>query len=136
MTYTKQEKISILSELILMAHADKHIKKEELAFINTIGKRLELDESELAYMIEHPEELEIAVPKQFVKRVVHFHRLMLMMHIDGHVDKTELQLLHETALRYGIRKSTVDTLLTTMEKYPHGEIPPTELLAIHDRNNN
>lgn len=136
MTYTKQEKKAILSELILMAHADKHIKKEELTFLEAIGKRLELDLDELHLMIERPEELKIEVPKQFVKRVVHFHRLMLMMHIDGHVDSAELQLLYNTALRYGIRKSTVDTLLGTMKKYPHGEIPPSELLEIHDRNNN
>lgn len=136
MTYTIEEKKAILSELIIMAHADQHIKKEELAFIHAIGKRLELDEEELSYMVEHPEELETTVPKNFVKRVVHFHRLMLMMHIDGHVDKAELELLYQTALRYGIRKSTVDTLLNTMERYPHGEIPPSELLSIHQRNHN
>ncbi|WOI23660.1 hypothetical protein [Nonlabens ulvanivorans] len=136
MTYTLEEKKAILSELIIMAHADQHIKKEEIAFIHAIGKRLELDEKELSHMLEHPEELETMIPKQFVKRVVHFHRLMLMMHIDGHVDAAELQLLYQTALRYGIRKSTVDTLLNTMEKYPHGEIPPSELMSIHQRNHN
>ena len=136
MTYTQKEKKAILSELILMAHADNILKKEELAFIEAVGKRLNLDSDELAYMIKHPEKLDVHVPQDFVKRVVHFHRLMLMMHIDGHVDVTELQFLYETALRYGIRKSTVDTLLSTMEDYPHGEIPPTELLAIHQRNNN
>lgn len=136
MTYTNQEKRAILSELILMAHADQQIKKEELAFLQAISKRLELSEEELSYMIDNPGELENEIPKQFVKRIVHFHRLMLMMHIDGHVDNAELQLLYETALRYGIRKSTVDTLLTTMEKYPHGEIPPAELMSIHQRNHN
>lgn len=136
MTYTDQEKKAILSELIIMAHADHHIKKEEIAFIQAIGKRLNLDNDELAHMVEHPEELKVELPKEYVKRIVHFHRLMLMMHIDGSVDIAELQLLYETALRYGIRKSTVDTLLRTMEHYPHGEIPPTELLGIHQRNSN
>ncbi|MEO9559395.1 MAG: hypothetical protein ABJG51_09625, partial [Nonlabens ulvanivorans] len=75
MTYTLEEKKAILSELIMMAHADQHIKKEEIAFIHAIGKRLELDEKELSHMLEHPEELETMIPKQFVKRVVHFHRL-------------------------------------------------------------
>lgn len=136
MTYTLEEKKAILSELIIMAHADQHIKKEEIAFIHAIGKRLELDEEELSHMVEHPEELKITVPQQFVKRIVHFHRLMLMMHIDGHVDSAELQLLYQTALKYGIRKTTVDTLLHSMEKYPHGEIPPSELMSIHQRNHN
>lgn len=136
MTYTIQEKKAILSELILMAHADLKVKKEELAFIQAIGTRLSLNTTELTYMVNHPEELKVEVPQQFSKRVIHFHRLMLMMHIDGHVDQAELQLLYETALRYGIRKSTVDTLLSTMEKYPHGEIPPSELLEIHQRSNN
>ncbi|MGJ8685630.1 MAG: hypothetical protein ACSHWW_13450 [Nonlabens sp.] len=136
MTYTDQEKIAILSELVLMAHADSKIKKEELSFLHAISKRLDLDKDLLGQMLENPKDLKIEIPQHFIKRVVHFHRLMLMMHIDGDVDKAELQLLYETALRYGIRKSTVDTLISTMEKYPHGEIPPTELLSIHQRDNN
>jgi len=136
MNYTKEEKIAIISELIIMAHADQMLKKEEVSFLTAISKRLEIDATEIKHMIEHPEELEITVPIQFSKRVIHFHRLMLMMHIDGHVDDSELQLLYTTALRYGIRKNTVDRLLLTMEKYPHGEIPPSELMEIHQSNSN
>lgn len=136
MTYTKEEKIAIISELIIMAHADHKLKKEEISFLTAISSRLEIDAIIMKHMIEHPEELEIIVPKQFTKRILHFHRLMLMMHIDGHVDQEELQLLYHTALRYGIRKNTVDRLLLTMEKYPHGEIPPSELMEIHQSNSN
>lgn len=136
MTYTQEEKIAIISELIIMAHADHKLKKEEISFLTAISNRLEIDATIMKHMIEHPEELEIVVPKQFAKRILHFHRLMLMMHIDGHVDDQELELLYNTSLRYGIRKGTVDHLLTTMEKYPHGEIPPTELMEIHQSNNN
>ena len=63
MTYTQKEKKAILSELILMAHADNILKKEELAFIEAVGKRLNLDSDELAYMIKHPEKLDVHVPK-------------------------------------------------------------------------
>lgn len=136
MVYTIEEKKHIISELILMAHADQHLKKEEIAFITSVGKRMELSNEDIEYMILHPEELTTTIPKDYTKRIVHFHRMMLMMHIDGHVDDQELQLLHDVALQYGFRKSTVDALLQSMIRYPHGEIPPSELMEIHLRSSN
>ncbi|MEN8817495.1 MAG: hypothetical protein ABF274_11585 [Nonlabens sp.] len=136
MVYTTEEKKHIISELILMAHADQHLKKAEIAFIKSVGKRMELDDDDIIYMIQHPEELTTLVPKDYTKRIVHFHRMMLMMHIDGHVDDQELQLLHDVALQYGFRKGTVDALLQSMTRYPHGEIPASELMEIHIRNSN
>jgi uncharacterized tellurite resistance protein B-like protein len=136
MIYTTKEKKHIISELILMAHADNRLKKEEITFITSVGKRMKLSDEEIKYMLNHPEELTIKVPKDYTKRIVHFHRMMLMMHIDGHVDEQELQLLHEVALQYGFRKTTVDILLQSMIKYPHGEIPASELMQIHIRDSN
>ena len=136
MTYTLQEKTDILKELIAMAYADQHLKKEEIEFIKAIAKRIHVNEEQLREMMEHPDQDAVQPPKEFVKRIIHFHRLMLMMHIDGNVDDSELQLLYEIALRYGIRGITVTKLLNTMEKYPHGEIPPSELLEIHSETSN
>jgi uncharacterized tellurite resistance protein B-like protein len=136
MIYTIEEKKYIISELILMAYADHHLKKEEIAFITAVGKRMKLSGEEISYMVEHPEELTILIPKNHTKRIVHFHRMMLMMHIDGHVDDQELQLLHDVALQYGFRKTTVEALLHSMIKYPNGEIPPIELMEIHMRSSN
>ncbi len=136
MAYTLQEKTDILRELIIMAYADDHLKKEEVEFIKAIAQRIDVDEEQLEHMINHPDSRPVKPPRQFSKRIIHFHRLMLMMHIDGSVDNSELQVLHEIALRYGIRGITVNKLLDTMSKYPHGEIPPTELLQIHSTTNN
>jgi len=136
MTYTTEEKKHIISELILMAFVDNRLQKEEIAFVTSVGKRMELSDEEINYLLTHPEELSISTPKDYNKRIIHFHRMMLMMHIDGHVDEQELQLLHEVALQYGFRKTTVDTLLQSMIKYPHGEIPVSELMQIHTRNSN
>jgi uncharacterized tellurite resistance protein B-like protein len=136
MMYTAEEKKDIISELILMAHADNYLKNEEIAFITTVGKRMQLSDEEIAYMVDHPEELTTVVPKEYTKRIVHFHRMMLMMHIDGHVDEQELQLLHDVALQYGFRKTTVDALLQSMITYPYGELPLSELMQIHRRSSN
>ena len=136
MTYTVQEKTDILMELISMAHADQHLKQEEVEFIKVVGKRLQVDEKQISEMLDQPSGETTKPPKEFIKRILHFHRIMLMMRIDGDVDEKELQLLHEIALRYGIRRLTVLSLLEVMEKYPHGDIPPTELLAIHTQSSN
>lgn len=135
-TYTDKEKQDILNELINMAHADSKLKAAEIAFIKVLGGRLGVEDALVDYMIEHPEDAKPETPQVHTKRIVHFHRMMLMMHIDGEVSTEELQLLHEVGLRYGIRKSTITTLLETMKQYPHGEIPPTELIEIHMRDHN
>jgi uncharacterized tellurite resistance protein B-like protein len=136
MTYTVNEKKSLIADLILMALVDKELRTEEIAFIKSVGKRMDVGEKELVEMISKPEQLVVETPKDFTKRIIHFHRLMLMMHIDGNVDHKELQLLNEIALKYGFRKTIVDSLLATMAKYPHGEIPPSELLQIHTSSSN
>ncbi|MGB5981943.1 MAG: hypothetical protein WBG46_07330 [Nonlabens sp.] len=136
MTYTTQEKHSLLGQLIKMALIDKKLKQEELAFVTKVSERLEIDKEDLHHMIKSPDNIKLETPRNFTKRIIHFHKLMLMMHIDGHVDKKELQFLHEVALKYGFRKSVVDALLESMKSYPHGEIPPSELLQIHSSQNN
>lgn len=136
MTYTDQEKLDILTELVYMAHADSFLKTEEISFINALAKRLGLAEDRVQDILENPENLTLKVPNTQSKRMVHFHRMMLMMHIDGSVNDDELQLLHEVGLRYGIRKATITVLLDTMKKYPHGEIPAADLISIHLRENN
>jgi len=136
MAYSTQEKTDILKELISMAHADHHLKKEEVEFIKAIGKRLEMDEEDVLLMLEDTKVVTFKPPKKFAKRIIHFHRLMLMMRIDGNVDASELQFLHEIALRYGIRRLTVLALLEVMDTYPLGDVPPSELIAIHTQSNN
>jgi uncharacterized tellurite resistance protein B-like protein len=136
MTYSITEKTEILKELIAMAHADKHLKREEVEFIKAIGKRLQVDEDALMIMLEDPDLTPSKPPKKFTQRIIHFHRLILMMRIDGNVDESELQFLHEVALRYGIRRLTVLSLLEVMDTYPHGDVPPSELLAINTQSNN
>lgn len=136
MTYTIDEKKSLIAELVLMALVDKQLKSEEIAFIKTVGKRMQVEDREIMSMIKNAADLEVTTPKSMTKRIIHFHKLMLMMHIDGTVNDQELQLLNEIALRYGFRKSIVDQLLSTMTQYPHGEIPPSELLHIHTSTSN
>ncbi|ARN77726.1 hypothetical protein BST97_06790 [Nonlabens spongiae] len=136
MTYTTQEKIDLLSQLILMALADNKLSPEELEFLKKIAQRMDIEESELMSMIRYRDELTVSTPQSHTKRIIHFHKLLLMMHIDGKVNDGELQLLHEVALKYGFRKSVVDSLLNAMKNYPHGEIPPSELLTIHSSQNN
>ncbi len=136
MTYTSQEKVDLLSQLILMALGDSKLSPEELEFLKKIAQRMKIDESELIDMIKDRKNLKSVPPQSHTKRIIHFHKLLLMMHIDGEINDGELQFLHELALKYGFRKSVVDGLLNAMKNYPHGEIPPSELLTIHGAQNN
>lgn len=131
MSKSKEEKLAIFSELFLMALSDNFLRKEELTYLAAVGKRLELAEEDMQHVFMHPEKLEITVPKTFSSRMIHFHRLIMMMKIDGEVNLKELELLHNIALRYGFRQSTVEQLLQLMDKHPDGDIDVKDLLSIH-----
>ncbi|GAK98146.1 hypothetical protein JCM19294_779 [Nonlabens tegetincola] len=129
-------KKDLLNQLILMAHRDGKLDSKEISFVLNVGKRLGFEEVDVVDMIKNPSAQIEKPPKDFTQRIVHFHRLMIMMYIDGHVDDKELQFLYELGLTYGFRKSTIDTLLKMMERYPNGDIPASELIEIHSRDYN
>lgn len=131
MSKSKEENLAIFSELFLMALSDNFLRKEELTYLAAVGKRLELAEEDMQHVLMHPEKLEITIPKTFSSRMIHFHRLIMMMKIDGEVNLKELELLHNIALRYGFRQSTVEQLLQLMDKHPDGDIDVKDLLSIH-----
>lgn len=131
MSKSKEENLAIFSELFLMALSDNFLRKEELTYLAAVGKRLELAEEDMQHVLMHPEKLEITIPKTFSSRMIHFHRLIMMMKIDGEVNLKELELLYNIALRYGFRRSTVEQLLQLMDKHPDGDIDVKDLLSIH-----
>ncbi|WP_194849982.1 tellurite resistance TerB family protein [Nonlabens antarcticus] len=136
MTFHISNKTEVLKELIAMAYADGNLSMIEIEYIKAVGTRLNFKEGAVKEMLEHPDNSPAKPDKQFMMRIVHFYQLMLMMRIDGEINNKELQLLHEIALRYGIRKITVNTLLEIMDEYPDGDIPSLKLLEIHNQANN
>jgi len=125
---TYQEKLSILSELITFAKADKVVKVSEYNFLMEIAARLGIDKPTFDSLFHEKAQKVILKPQS--ERIIQFHRLLLLMNIDKEQHHTELRKLHNIGLRMGLPPSAIDQVLTIMHQYPDKIIPAHVLIDI------
>ena len=129
--YSKEEKLSLLSEMIEFAKADNVIKDEEYNFILVVASQLGITEEEIGYLVRNSAEKKNL--KSEPQRILQFHRLVLLMNVDQEASKVEIQKIKEMGLHMGLRREAIDSVLKEMHKYPNKVIPPQELLNIFTR---
>ncbi|AXT58518.1 MULTISPECIES: hypothetical protein [Aquimarina] len=129
--YSKEEKLSLLSEMIDFAKADKKIKDEEYNFILAVASQLEISEEEIGYLVRNSAEKRNLQPES--QRILQFHRLVLLMNVDQEAALSEVDKIKEMGLHMGLRQEAVDTVLKEMHKYPNKVIPPKDLIEIFTR---
>jgi len=129
--YSKEEKLSLLSEMIEFAKADKNIKDEEYNFILAVASQLGITEEEIGYLVRNTAERKNLQPES--QRILQFHRLVLLMNVDQETSQLEIHKIREIGLKMGLRSEAIDTVLKEMNNYPNKVIPPKELIAIFTR---
>jgi uncharacterized tellurite resistance protein B-like protein len=129
--YSKEEKLSLLSEMIQFAKADKKFKEEEYNFILLIASQLKITKEEVDTLIEEGVEKKSLQPES--QRILQFHRLVLLMNIDQETSQLEIHKIKDMGLRMGLRLEAIDEVLEKMNEYPNKVIPPQELISIFTR---
>ncbi len=129
--YSKEEKLSLLSDMIEFAKADKEIKEEEYNFIIVVASQLGVTEEEVGFLVRNNAEKRSLHPES--QRILQFHRLVLLMNVDQEASQQEIQKIKEMGLQMGLRPEAIDTVLREMHKYPNKVIPPKELINIFTR---
>ncbi|WP_044399197.1 hypothetical protein [Lacinutrix sp. Hel_I_90] len=122
------EKLSLLSEMIAFAKTDKEIKKIEYHFLIGVAKQLEVSREDFDYLIEHP--INYVNLKSHSERIVQFHRLVLLMHIDKERTKAEIVKLYNYGLRMGLNHESITKVLYLMEGFPNMIVPADVLIDI------
>jgi hypothetical protein len=122
------EKLSLLSEMIAFAKADKDIKKIEYNFLLGVAKQLEVSREDFDYLIEHP--INYVNLKSHSERIVQFHRLVLLMHIDKERTKADIVKLYNYGLRMGLNHESITKVLYLMEGFPNMIVPADVLIDI------
>lgn len=130
--YSKEEKLSLLSEMIQFAKADKKFKEQEYNFILVVASRLGVTEDEIDSLIENKvvEKKNLQPESQ---RILQFHRLVLLMNVDQETSQSEIHKIKEIGFHMGLRPEALDIVLEEMHNYPNKLIPPKELIAIFSR---
>ena len=122
------EKLSLLSEMIAFAINDSSLKNIEYNFLLGVAKQLSISREDFDYLIEHP--IDYKHLKSHSERIVQFHRLVLLMNIDGEITDAEIIKLHNFGLRMGLNHESINKVLYLMESFPNKIVPPDVLIDI------
>ncbi len=129
--YIKEEKLSLLSEMIKFAQSDKKFKEQEYNFILAVASQLGIAKEEIDMLVKEGVSKKNLQPES--QRILQFHRLVLLMNADQEASQVELHKIKDMGLQMGLRPEAIDTVLETMHKYPNKVIPPQELISIFTR---
>lgn len=126
--YSKEEKLSLLTEMINFALSDNTINDIEYNFLLGVAEQIGVEKTEFDTLFENP------APHRPIKsegdRIVQFHRLVLLMNVDQEIREEELIKLHEFGLKMGLHPSAITKVLEVMHKYENNIVPPQVLLDI------
>ncbi|TSE10716.1 MULTISPECIES: hypothetical protein [Aquimarina] len=129
--YSKEEKLSLLSEMVEFAKVDKELKEQEYNFILAVAAQLQITKEEIDALVEKEAEKKSLQPES--QRILQFHRLILLMNVDQETSQVEIHKIKEIGLHMGLRTEAIDTVLEKMHDYPNKVIPPKELITIFTR---
>ncbi len=125
---SKEEKRSILSQLIHLAKIDEHLKQSEYNFMLAIANQIGLSKDELDELFKNPAPIINLHPES--QRIVQFHRLILLMNVDQNISDLEIEHIHKIGLKMGLNIQAINKTLDTMHSYENNIIPPDVLLKI------
>lgn len=124
----REEKLSLLSEMIAFARKDKSLKEIEYNFLLGVAKQLDITREDFDYLLENP--VTHVHLKSHSERIVQFHRLVLLMNVGSEYSERELRRLHNFGLRMGLSHESINRVLELMESFPNKIIPPDFLIDI------
>lgn len=129
--YSKEEKLSLLLEMIQFANVDEKWKEQEYHFILAVAAQLKISKEEVDTLIKEGTEKKNIHPES--QRILQFHRLVLLMNVDQEISQKEIYKIKDIGLHMGLRSEAIDAVLEKMHEYPNKVIPPQELISIFTR---
>lgn len=123
---TREEKISLLSEMIAFAIVDGRLHEREYEFISIVARELKIEKSEFKDLF-HQELKPIGIKTEF-QRIQQFYRLALLMQVDGILHEKEEIAIKQMAINMGLNPSVTKRILEMMKASPSGLIDPNYLL--------
>lgn len=124
----KNERLSLIVELIKMAKSDNSIRDIEFEFLLTIATQMGVTKDEFKELFEAY--IEFNPPKLEFDRIVQFQRLVLLMNVDLHIDEDEILYIKDLGMRMGLHPMATNEVLKVMNDYPNKVVPPEKLIQI------
>jgi len=99
------------SAIVRVALADGNISDEEKAFLDRLGKRLEISSEEYEEILENPLKYAINPPYLHSQRLERLYDLARMVHIDHQLGDKQDKLLRRFALALGFTPGNVNYIV-------------------------
>ena len=126
--HTKEEKISLLSDMIAFAIVDGELHEREYMFLSIVAVELGISNDELKQLFHEEHRSEII--KSEFERIQQFYRLALLMHCDGVLHEREQIKIHEIGINMGLNPFAMKRVLKAMEQSPTRMVSPDYLLGV------
>jgi hypothetical protein len=124
----KENNRSMVSDLIILAHADEKVTAGEYDFILRIAERLNIDKDEVDALFINPTPSKPLFSE--LERITHFYKLVLLMNVDLETHPKEVVAIRQFGLKMGIRPGVIDQILLRMDDFENKIIPSDELIRI------
>ena len=99
------------SAIVRVALADDVVTPEEKAFLDKLGSRLEISETEYAEILENPLKYPINPPYLHTQRLERLYDLGRMVHIDHQLGDKQDVLLKKFAIALGFTANNVNYIV-------------------------
>jgi uncharacterized tellurite resistance protein B-like protein len=124
---SREEKISLLSEMIAFAVIDGQLHDREYDFLLMVSQELEIDKTTFLDLFEQRNEF--SVIKDEFHRILHFYRLALLMYCDGVLHAREKKAINEIGINMGLNPYAMKRVLKLMEESPNQMVDAEILLG-------
>ena len=125
---TKEQKLSLLADMIAFAIVDGELHEREYMFLSIIAVELGINKEELKQLFHEENRSEII--KSEFERIQQFYRLALLMHCDGTLHEREQVKIHEIGINMGLNPFAIKRVLKAMEQSPTRMVSPDYLLEV------
>lgn len=125
---TYNQKISHLNALYHLACADKDLSEIELVYIRNVAERLGVGLQEIEHL-KHTEP-ELDLPNREYKVYGLFHRLVLILMIDGSANETERKYCFDLGIRMGLHPNAILEIIDFSVLHGASKTTPKEVMGI------
>jgi hypothetical protein len=125
---TRKQKISHLKALYHLACADRELSKIETVYIRNVAERLGINPEELESF--DGEEPELHLPDREFKVYALFHRLVIIIMIDGEMHADERRYCFNLGIRMGLHPNAVGEIIAHTATHGAWGAEPKEVMDI------
>jgi uncharacterized tellurite resistance protein B-like protein len=105
-----------IRNLLALAKADGTIHPKEEKLLFKIGKRYGLKERQIRAILESNEEHTVIIPDNHNDKMNLIYDLLLMIHADQEVAKTEVTFFEDAVRKFGMKPEMVSWLLEVFQR--------------------